>query len=316
MKENKFSFVVSDESLNKYGTRVLTDGIDLSEFRENPVLFWNHKRDDEGIFGTSAKNHYPIGRWENLRVEEGKLIADAVLDLKDTTGAKVAQKIRDGFIKAASIGIEVHGMSENPDQLLAGQTRPTITDSKLLEISIVDIPANGNALKLSYEGEIVRFDVNEDIDKLNKIIPTMENNANEETPHKIGDIVTNAVQSFFDKLKASFNLVPKEETENPEAAQTELFVELNASLQDIKIPEPIDNSAVLAELKASNEKLQEQFNAMKTELVTLKGQKSSTKPTTESAAPGGNTKQTEKLSADQKQNQKAGDFFKRKYKNR
>ena len=275
MEENKFSFVVSDESLNKYGTRVLTDGIDLSEFRENPVLFWNHKRDDDGFFGTSAKNHYPIGRWENLRIEEGKLIADAVLDLKDTTGAKVAQKIRDGFINAASIGIEVHGMSENPDMLLAGQTRPTITDSKLLEISIVDIPANGNALKLSYQGEIVRFDVNEDIDKLNKIIPIMENNATEQTPQNVGEIVTNAVQSFFDKLKASFNLVPKEETKDPEQKQADLFVELNASLQEIKLPEVKDNSDVIAELKASNEKLQEQFAAMQTELITLKGQKSS-----------------------------------------
>jgi HK97 family phage prohead protease len=315
MEDNKFSFVVSDESLNKYGTRVLTGGIDLREFKTNPVLFWNHKRDEETMFGTSAKNHYPIGRWENLRTEGGQLIADAVLDMNDPTGKKVAQKLKDGFIKAASIGIAVHGTSDSPDMLFAGQTRPTITNSKLLEISIVDIPANGNALKLSYEGQMLRLDANENVETLNTILPKMEEQTTNESSHNVGEIVTNAVQSFFDKLKASFNLTPKEGNESPDETQKELFVELNATLDGIKLPEPKDNSGVIAELKSSNESLQEQFKTLQTELITLKGQKSSTSPTTENSAPGGQQK-NEGKTAEQLNAEKAGNFFKKQFKKR
>ena len=152
-KNNRFTFVVSDESLNKYGSRVMTSGIDIEEFKANPVMFWNHKRDEDGLFGSSPRDRMPIGRWENIRKDGDRLVADAVLDLNDNTGKKVAQKLADGFLNAASIGIGVLGFSEDPEMMLQGQTRPTITQSKLLEVSIVDIPANGNALKLYYTQE-------------------------------------------------------------------------------------------------------------------------------------------------------------------
>jgi HK97 family phage prohead protease len=398
MEDNKFSFVVSDESLNKYGTRVLTEGIDLREFKTNPVLFWNHKRDEETMFGTSAKNHYPIGRWENLRTEGGQLIADAVLDMNDPTGKKVAQKLKDGFIKAASIGIAVHGTSDSPDMLFAGQTRPTITNSKLLEISIVDIPANGNALKLSYEGQMLRLDANENVETLNALLPIVTLGAalgrlldetiddevtddrtrgdiiddmagaagiapdtvrniingsidcppldrlegfaetlsgvsinqlisaaerdgceyNTENSMSVAKTVTEALNMFFDKLKTEFNFSPKDkETTEEKAAEkvSELFVELNTSLESIKLPEPKDNSGVIAELKSSNESLQEQFKTLQTELITLKGQKSSTSPTAENSAPGGQQK-NEGKTAEQLNAEKAGNFFKKQFKKR
>ena len=106
---NRFTFVVSDESLNKYGSRVMTAGIDLEEFKSNPVMFWNHKRDEDGLFGQSARDRMPIGRWENIRQDGDRLIADAVIDLNDSTGKKVAEKIENGFLKAASIGIQATG---------------------------------------------------------------------------------------------------------------------------------------------------------------------------------------------------------------
>lgn len=46
-KENdikKKTFVLSDESVNSYGFRVLTDGIALDNFKKNPVMLWNHTR--------------------------------------------------------------------------------------------------------------------------------------------------------------------------------------------------------------------------------------------------------------------------------
>lgn len=55
------TFVLHDESVNTYGFRMLTSGVNLDEFRKNPVMLLNH-------------NDYslPIGRWENIRIEGAK----------------------------------------------------------------------------------------------------------------------------------------------------------------------------------------------------------------------------------------------------
>jgi len=131
-------FVVSTESVNKYGYRVLTDGIDTTEFEKNPVMFYNHDR----------WAMLPIGRWENVRKEDGKLIATAVLDDNDPFAQEVKAKIEAGYLNATSIGFDPVEYSEDETMLLPGQKRPTVTKAKLLEISVVDIPANGDAMKL------------------------------------------------------------------------------------------------------------------------------------------------------------------------
>lgn len=39
-----YTFLLSDESVNSYGTRVLTAGIRLDDYEKNPVVLWNHTR--------------------------------------------------------------------------------------------------------------------------------------------------------------------------------------------------------------------------------------------------------------------------------
>lgn len=36
--------IISDESVNCYGTWVKTDGVDISQYERNPVLLWMHWR--------------------------------------------------------------------------------------------------------------------------------------------------------------------------------------------------------------------------------------------------------------------------------
>lgn len=131
------SFVLHDESVNTYGFRMLTRGCDLSEFQKNPVMFYNHD-------ATEA----PIGRWENIRIEEDRILADPVFDLDDPFAQKIALKVEKGFIKAASVGAWVIESTTDPALLLAGQTEPTVTKWALREASICNIPANHNALAL------------------------------------------------------------------------------------------------------------------------------------------------------------------------
>lgn len=75
--------IISTEAVNSYGTRVLTSGIDLSQYERNPVLLWMHRRAWNG-------KAMPIGRIENLRVEDGKLIGTPHYNM--TTGKKLAKE--------------------------------------------------------------------------------------------------------------------------------------------------------------------------------------------------------------------------------
>lgn len=137
------TFVVSDEAINLYGFRVLTKGINLEQFKRNPIMLYMHNRSAYQPTGDEV-----IGRWENIRVEGTKLLADAVFDESSALGKKIADKVRGGFIRMASIGIRKKEISEAKEYLLSGQTRPTVTKSDLDEISIVDMGGNNNALKL------------------------------------------------------------------------------------------------------------------------------------------------------------------------
>lgn len=136
------TFVLSDESVNTYGFRLLMSGGDLEQFRRNPVMFYNHNEWD-----------MPIGRWENIRFENGELLADAEFDLDDENSKKIAGKVERGFLKAASIGFRVVEKSDDPQYLLPGQTRMTVTKWQLREASVVAIGANHNALRLYDEND-------------------------------------------------------------------------------------------------------------------------------------------------------------------
>jgi len=132
-------FIISDESVNSYGFSILTSGIKLESFRKNPVMYYNHDR-SAGV----------IGRWENIRVENRKLYATPVFDEKDELGSKIAGKVRDGFLRSASIGI-----SHDETGLKNGNGVPVLTSCFLCECSICDIPSNKNAVMLYVGGNPV-----------------------------------------------------------------------------------------------------------------------------------------------------------------
>lgn len=124
------TFIVSDESVNSYGYIVLTQGINTEAFERNPIMFYMHNRAN-GI----------VGRWENIRKEGAKLLADAVFDDTTELGRQVKRQVENGFLRCASVGIE-NVVKERSNGV------ETIVECDLKEISIVDIPANGNAVKL------------------------------------------------------------------------------------------------------------------------------------------------------------------------
>ena len=155
------TFIISDSSLDRHGERILAEGMNLTKFKQNPVMFYNHKRSD--AFG--EKTFLPIGVWKGVKVEDGKIKASAYIDEGDDFAKEIGRKISLGIIKSASVGIAVKAISDAEEDKLKGQTGVTITKSELREVSIVDIPANPNAKLLSKiyaekkaEGEQIDFD--------------------------------------------------------------------------------------------------------------------------------------------------------------
>lgn len=163
--------VINTSGLNSYGSRVLTAGLDTSQYCRNPVLLWMHRRGGDNM---------PIGRMENLRVDGDRLIGTPVFDEKDEFAKRIASKWEDGFLNMCSAGIEVLEYSVDPAVLLQGQTRATVTASKLNEVSIVDIGANDEALKLYGGGKLLELAAGQD----NPLLPLVELSKPKETPQE------------------------------------------------------------------------------------------------------------------------------------
>ena len=149
-KERKpIPFQVIDETVLTNKLRVLVDGIDISQFQKNPVMLFDH-------------NDYalPMGRWENVRKENGMILADAVFDYDDDDDLvkRIISKVERGFLKACTAGLVDLEASSDPLLMLPGQDGPTITKCRLREISITPVGRNHNGLKLyDKEGALIEL---------------------------------------------------------------------------------------------------------------------------------------------------------------
>lgn len=238
--------ILSDSSINSYGYRVLTSGVRLDRFKKNPIMLYMHMRDGGSpLWG----NYKAIGYWKDIKVEDDVLSAEPVFDMVDELSKEVAAKFEAGTFRAASIGIRVLGTSEDASVLLPGQTRATVVDCELREASIVDIPSNGNAVRL-YDSSSVALAAGMETD----VVPEL----------KMKEKTMNLKASW--KTVLAFLGVKEDQAE-----QTTL------SAENI---EKLDTE--MARLKSENEKLSNEkstleasLSAKETELATLKGEGSS-----------------------------------------
>lgn len=135
MKIDK-EFCLSDNSVNVYGYRLLTEGLQLDRF--NPAIGYLMHDRQAGV----------AVRWEDLAVRDGKVYGKPVVN--DTQYPGLATSIQEGFYAAASVGhiVAIEQREPTIEELAAGQTGPTVTKWFPREVSIVDIPGNYNAVSL------------------------------------------------------------------------------------------------------------------------------------------------------------------------
>lgn len=158
MAKLNLDFVLIDESVVLNDFRALTSGAQLDNFVKNPVMLFMHNRPIkyEGI--ETAEPLLTIGKWYDIRVADGKLLAKPDFDDNDDFAQKIQKKVEAGYYNAASIWIEPIAVSDDPTLKLAGQAGPTITSWGLFEASIVDIPNCRNALAIrDAAGELMQL---------------------------------------------------------------------------------------------------------------------------------------------------------------
>jgi len=155
---------ISNEILNSYGTRIMTDGLDISQYQRNPVLLYMHQR---GLV---------IGLVKDIRKENGEVTGELEFDEASPESIRVKKQFEFGSLKMVSASVDILELSEDPALLVQGQTRPTITKSKLVEVSVVDIGGNDDALVLSRDGVTLELgkDGSNPLPTINK--PSNENN--------------------------------------------------------------------------------------------------------------------------------------------
>lgn len=136
---------ISNETLNCYGTWVKTDGIDLTQYRRNPILLWMHERGKV------------IGIMEDIRVENGEVTGELKFDgVRDES--RIAQKqFEAGTLKMVSPGFDILETSDKMELRKPGQKMKTVTRCRLLEVSVVDAGGNDDNMVLSHEGQILEL---------------------------------------------------------------------------------------------------------------------------------------------------------------
>jgi len=158
----KHTFILCDGNrVNSYGFRTDLAGLDLERFKSNPVMLYAHDSSDV------------IGRWENIRVEDNQLKADAVFDTDDEQGKRIAGKVERGFLKGCSMGIHVKELHEVDNV-------PVATRSELMEASVCPIPSDAGAVIL-YDENRKELTFEEVRLQFNNQLKPIEMNKNEET---------------------------------------------------------------------------------------------------------------------------------------
>lgn len=131
---------ITNDSLNSYGTRVLTAGMNVEQYQRNPVLLYMHERGNV------------IGYVKDLTVKDGEVTGELMFDEASELSVRCKKQYEFGSLKMVSAGLDILETSEDPELLVQGQTSPTITKSKLFEVSLVDIGANDDAIVLQRDG--------------------------------------------------------------------------------------------------------------------------------------------------------------------
>jgi|WetSurMetagenome_2_1015567.scaffolds.fasta_scaffold88458_1 HK97 family phage prohead protease len=130
LRDGQYEMTVSTANVDRDGDRVMPEGMDAESFKANPALIWSHDY-----------SQIPIGTVTSLTAVKGQGIRARFKFLEgDEFASRVQNAWDQGVVRAASIGFR----PKTWDQTDTGYD---VTGWELLEISLVAIPANPEAVR-------------------------------------------------------------------------------------------------------------------------------------------------------------------------
>jgi HK97 family phage prohead protease len=138
--DGEYEFVASDESVDRYGDIVAIDGWELANYKRNPVVLYQHQ------------NSSPVGISKKVWIEDKQLKARIKLADEGTSPfIDSLRKLMDQkILRAVSVGfmptVDPVYIRDPKNEYITGYK---FVGQELLEISIVTVPANANALAIA-----------------------------------------------------------------------------------------------------------------------------------------------------------------------
>lgn len=131
----RMSFVISTNSPDRDRDCVMPDGMQLANYKKNPVVLWAHDY-----------RSLPIAKATSVKVEKNRLLADAEFadEADNPMAGSVYRLLKKGFLRATSIGFRPLKYAINEER-----RGYDFEEAELLEFSIVPVPANAEALALA-----------------------------------------------------------------------------------------------------------------------------------------------------------------------
>ena len=159
-KGRKLTFIASDGTRDSVGTVLNPKGWDLKRCNKNGIIGYQHK-----VYGWDGSNDPDnvIGKGRAY-VKDDKLMVDVEFEPAEINplAEKIYQKLLFGSLNAVSVGFTPVGKGSwgKDEESLSGE-KPTYyyAGQELMEVSVVNIPANPNATKKSYIDEAIEAEM-------------------------------------------------------------------------------------------------------------------------------------------------------------
>src|SRR5215510_7120716 len=92
--EDNLEFILSDETKDRMGDVIMSNGWTLDDFKKNPICLFNHDRD------------FPIGKWKSVKVKDKQLRGSLELAPEGTSARidEIRKLIEFGVLRAVSVG--------------------------------------------------------------------------------------------------------------------------------------------------------------------------------------------------------------------
>jgi hypothetical protein len=146
--------IASTTTVDSHGDIVEQDWI-LDRYKKNPVVLWNHNKFGSYSYADGMcdpKDLLPIGHCPSFGVEGGQLVATIKFGSADYN--EMSERVFLGFaeqhIRAVSVGFYPGVIAE---EAVEGGSRYRLSKCELLEISVVPIPSNPDAVAKSAAAE-------------------------------------------------------------------------------------------------------------------------------------------------------------------